>query len=80
LPHIGPLGTTDRFVHMREDPELLRMLYDINPTLVFVKDRQGHFVFPMGEGVGGFAIYRMLQKQYLKHSYLLSGRFSRPKG
>lgn len=30
---------------MGEDPELMRMLFDINPTLVFVKDRQGRFVF-----------------------------------
>lgn len=45
MPPNGPLETTDRFAHLREDPELLRMLYDINPTLVFVKDRQGRFVF-----------------------------------
>jgi len=33
------------FSNFLEDPELLRLLYDINPTLVFVKDRQGRFVF-----------------------------------
>lgn len=34
-----------RFSNITEDPELLRLLYDSNPTLVFVKDRQGRFVF-----------------------------------
>lgn len=34
-----------RFSKISEDPELLRFLYDSNPTLVFVKDRRGRFVF-----------------------------------
>ena len=34
-----------RFSKITEDPELLRLLYDSNPTLVFVKDRNGRFVF-----------------------------------
>ena len=33
------------FANFRNDPNLLRMLYDTNPTLVFVKDRQGRFLF-----------------------------------
>lgn len=45
MPDKEPPETSDRFANMREDPELLRMLFDINPTLVFVKDRQGRFVF-----------------------------------
>jgi two-component system cell cycle sensor histidine kinase/response regulator CckA len=28
-----------------DNPELLRLLYDVDPALVFVKNRQGHFVF-----------------------------------
>ena len=34
-----------RFSNITEDPTLLRLLYDSNPTLVFVKDRKGRFVF-----------------------------------
>ncbi|MFK7865127.1 MAG: ATP-binding protein [Pseudohongiellaceae bacterium] len=45
LPHKSSIETPYRFASLRDDPELLRMLFDINPTLVFVKDRQGHFVF-----------------------------------
>ncbi len=33
------------FSNMSEDPELLRLIFDVNPTLVFVKDRQGRFCF-----------------------------------
>lgn len=33
------------FSNMSEDPELLRLIFDVNPTLVFVKDRLGRFCF-----------------------------------
>jgi two-component system cell cycle sensor histidine kinase/response regulator CckA len=49
-PTEPPLNWSDHFDQLleenaREDSELLRLLYDINPNLVFVKDRQGRFVF-----------------------------------
>ena len=41
---VAQIASSD-FGGMFENPELLRLLFDINPTLVFVKDRQGRFVF-----------------------------------
>lgn len=40
-----PVRSTGDYGDTRVDSELLRLLYDVNPTLVFVKDRQGRFVF-----------------------------------
>ena len=36
---------SSNFGGMFDNPDLLRLLFDVNPTLVFVKDRQGRFVF-----------------------------------
>ena len=36
---------SSNFSGMFDNPELLRLLFDINPTLVFVKDRQGRFIY-----------------------------------
>ncbi|GHD24189.1 hypothetical protein GCM10007052_37650 [Halioglobus japonicus] len=34
-----------KFRSLHGDPNLLQLLFDTIPTLVFVKDRQGRFVF-----------------------------------
>ena len=41
---MAPTDSSD-FSGMFDNPDLLQLLFDVNPTLVFVKDRQGRFVF-----------------------------------